>query len=199
MSKESGFEEAIRLVVEKLQGVDLAVRCANLGLPGPKDDILHLRAFGIDLVLRLPGFQLFPVGSDKPVKSSDRVLVLHYLLCDLPLKNTGELISFRELQGGQFFWEPFLSRTVRPLVAKIGNNLELLRKNLGRFDWEPFPLGDFAARIHAIGKVYLTLVYRLGDEEFPAAADLLFDTYIKRVYNAEDATVLASRICLNFI
>ncbi|MCK5058521.1 MAG: DUF3786 domain-containing protein [Candidatus Aminicenantes bacterium] len=199
MPKKTGFEEAIRLAIEKLRGVDLAGRCALLGLPEPQKNTLKFHAFGSDLELRLPGFQLFPAGSDKPVKSTDRILVLHYLLCDLPLNNTGELISFRELQGGRFFWEPFLSRSVRPLMKRIGNNLELLKKNLDSFDWEPVSLGDFAARIHVLGKVYLTLVYRVGDEEFPPAADLLFDACVKRVYNAEDAAVLAGRICLNLM
>jgi hypothetical protein len=109
------------------------------------------------------------------------------------------LISFRELPGGQFFWEPFLSRSVRPLLKRIGNNLELLKRNLHSFDWEPASLGDFAARVHALGKVYLTLVYRVGDEEFPPSAELLFDACTKRVYNAEDATVLAGRICLDLL
>jgi hypothetical protein len=60
-------------------------------------------------------------------------------------------------------------------------------------------LGDFGARIHAIGKVYVTLVYHLGDEEFPASADLLFDASIKRVYPTEDAAVLASRISMSLV
>jgi len=196
MSKKIGHEEAIRIAVEKLQNIDLDTRCANLGLAKPRNGIIQLRAFSTDMSLRQSDLQLFAKGSDEPVKSIDRILVLHYLLCDLPVHVTDDLISFRQLTGGQFYWEPFVSRSVRPLVRQIGNNLELLRKNLDKFDWEPVSLGDFGARIHTIGKLYLTLVYRLGDDEFPAAADLLFDACIKRVYNAEDAAVLANRICM---
>ena len=196
MSKQTGHEEAIRIAVEKLQNIDLDTRCVNLGLAKPRNGIVRLRAFGTDMVLRQSDFRLFPLGSDEPAKSVDRILVLHYLLCDLPIHVTGELISFRQLTGGQFYWEPFVSRSVRPLVRGIGNNLELLRKNLDTFDWEPLSLGDLGARIHIIGKLHLTLVYRLGDDEFPPTADLLFDAGIKRIYNAEDAAVLASRICM---
>ncbi len=85
------------------------------------------------------------------------------------------------------------------MVERIGNDLELLKKNLDRFDWEPVSLDDLGARIHAIGKVYVTLIYHLGDEEFPSSADLLFDASIKRVYPTEDAAVLASRICLSLL
>ncbi len=199
MPQKTVYEAAVRDAVEKLGKVDLAERCTSLGLSKPQDGILKLRAFGMDMVLRLSDFQLFPADSDKPAKISDRILVLHYLLCDLPVQQTGELISFRQMDSGQFYWPAFLSRSVRPLVERIGNDLELLKKNLGRFDWEPVSLGDFAACIHAVGKVYVTLIYRIGDDEFPASADLLFDSSIKRVYPTEDAAVLASRICLGLL
>ena len=199
MPKETGFAEAIRLAVEQLRDVDLPARCANLGLPEPQQGVIKLRAFGEDMVLRESDFQLFSAGSETPAKSADRILLLHYLLCEMPLHITIGLISFRELTGGQFFWGPFRARSVQPLLRKIGGDLELLENNLNCFDWQPVSLGDLGARIHVFGKVYLTLVYRAGDEELSPAADLLFDACIKRVYEAEDATVLASRICLNLI
>jgi hypothetical protein len=199
MPKKTGYESAVRAAVEKLGKVNLADRCSRLGLTEPRDGILKLRAFGMDMVLQVPDFELILVESNKSAKISDRILVLHYLLCDLPVQETGELISFRQMDSGQFYWPAFLSRSVRPLVQRIGNDLELLKKNLSRFDWGPVSLGDFAARIHAIGKVYVTLIYRIGDEEFPASADLLFDSSIKRVYPTEDAAVLAGRICLGII
>jgi hypothetical protein len=199
MPKKSGYESAVRAAVEKLGKADLPDRCTRLGLSKPQDGILKLRALGMDMVLRLSDFQLFPAESDKPSKVSDRILVLHYLLCDLPIRQTNELISFRQMDSGQFYWPAFLSRSVGPLVERIGNDLELLKKNLGRFDWGPVSSGDLGARIHAIGKVYVTLIYYLGDEEFPSSADLLFDASIKRVYPTEDAAVLAGRICLSLL
>lgn len=197
--KKTGYEAAVRVAVDKLQTVDLHQRCVILGLEQPKNKTLNLRAFGSDLVLRLSDYQLFPADSNEPVKVSDRILALHYLLCKVSIPEPGELISFRQLDSGMFYLPAFLSRSVKPLVACIGNDLELLKKNLHRFDWEPVNLGDFAARIHALGKVYTTLIYRLGDDEFPPSADLLFDESIKRVFCTEDTAVLASRICLSLL
>ncbi len=199
MSKETGYGEAIRAAVEKLQKVDLDVRCTNLGLSKPQNGMLKLRAFGTDMLLRLSDFQLLLGDSGKPANISDHILVLHYLLCDLPIHQTDELISFREMDSGMFYWEAFLSRSVRPLVKRIGNDLALLKRNLKRFDWGPVSLGNLGARIHAVGKVYVTLIYRLGDEEFPPSADLLFDAGIKRAYPTEDVAVLAGRICLSLL
>lgn len=196
MSKESGYEAAVRAAVEKLKKIELTDRCTRLGLPEPQDGIIKLRAFGTDMMLRLSDYQLSLVDSGQPAKIGDRILVLHYLLCDLPILDTDELISFRQMDSGQFYLPAFLSRSVRPLAERIGNDLALLKKNLNRFDWEPVSMGDLGARIHAVGKVFVTLVYRLGDEEFPASADIFFDAGIKRVFPTEDAAVLAGRICM---
>lgn len=199
MSKKSGYEAAVRAAVEKLKKIELSERCTRLGLPEPREGIIKLRAFGTDMVLRLSDYQLILADSGQPAKISDRILISHYLLCDLPIPDTDELISFRQMDSGQFYLPAFLSRSVRPLAERIGNDLALLKKNLNRFDWEPVSMGDLGARIHAVGKVYVTLVYRLGDEEFPASADILFDAGIKRVYPTEDAAVLASRICMGLL
>ena len=196
MSEKSGYEATIRTAVEKLGKIELTDRCNRLGLPGPQDGIIKLRAFGTDMMLRLSDYQLILADSGQPAKISDRILVLHYLLCDLPIVGTDELISFRQMDSGQFYLPAFLSRSVRPLAERIGNDLAMLKRNLDRLDWEPVSLGDLGARIHAVGKVFVTLVYRLGDDEFPASADILFDANIKRVYSTEDAAVLASRICM---
>jgi hypothetical protein len=193
------YESAVHAAVEKLWKIELAERCTGLGLPEPQDGFIKLRAFGTDMMLRLSDYQLILANSGQPEKISDRILVLHYLLCDLPISRMDELISFRHMDSGQFYLPAFLSRSVRPLAECIGNDLALLKKNLDRFDWEPVSLGDLGARIHAVGKVYVTLVYRLGDEEFPASADILFDAGIKRAFPTEDAAVLAGRICLGLI
>ncbi|MCP4399479.1 MAG: DUF3786 domain-containing protein [bacterium] len=199
MPKKLAEQEAIARAVEKLKTVDLKHRCRKLGFAEPHDGCLKVRAFGSDLILRLSDFQVLLDGSHEAVKSGDRILLLHYLLCEYPIQPAGTLISFRDLPGGQFYWQPFLSRSIRPLVKRIGNDLESLKKNLNRFDWESASFGDFSARIHTIGTLYATLVYHLGDEEFPPGADLLFDESIKRALVTEDAAVLAGRICLSLL
>ncbi len=195
MSKQDAQQEAIRQAVEKLKLIDLPTRCALLKLPAPENGKIDLRAFGTDFELITGTFKLFIKATGKPAKETDRILILHLLLCELPLTFSEELITFRDFPGGAFYLEPFLSRTVRPLVKHYGNRIDELKKALTRFDFQPLELGDFSARIHAVGCLYVTLVYRLGDEEFPADAEIFFNAPTKRAFCAEDAAVLAGRIC----
>ena len=199
MSKKEGQAEAINAAVEKLKRIPLTERCVNLGLPGPENGAIKLLAFGYDMILDEENFNLTYADTGNPVKQSDHILVLHYLLCSVPLRKTEELITFRELPGGQFYWDPFLSRSVKPLCLGIGNDIAKLKKNLSQFNWEAVDKGDFGARIHLVGILNLTLLYYKGDEEFGPSANLLFDSVIKWVYNAEDVAVLTSQICLRLI
>lgn len=195
MSKQDAQIEAIRQAVEKLRDIDLAVRCEMLKLPQPEGEKLKIRAFAQDFELNVSTFELLNVKTGAPAKDADRILILHLLLCELPLTPSDELVTFRDFPGGSFYLEPFLSRTVRPLVKRYGNRLDELKAAMSRFDFQPLELGDFSARIHAVGCLYVTLIYRLGDDEFPAEAELFFNTPVKRAFCAEDAAVLAGRIC----
>ena len=200
MSKLEAITEAIRLAVSKLSEVELISRCEKLGLAIPVNDEVKLKMFGSEMILNVNDFSLNYVAENKPAKPNDRILLLHYLLCEFKITETDKLISFRELLSGQFYWQPFLARTINPLTKRIGNDVELLKKHLNRFDWEEVSIGDFGAKIHAFGNVFLTLVYHHGDEEFPAEFSVFFDSSINRAFNnTEDSAVLASRICIGLL
>jgi len=153
----------------------------------------------MNLLFQIPSFQLSRIDSDDQLALSDQLLIKHYLTQVQPLEETDEKISFKGYPEGQFYWQTFITRSVKPLVELIGNDLELLKTNLQRFDWESEKLGDFTAKIHLIGKLYMFLVYHLGDDEFPAEANVLFDACIKQVYTAEHVAVLASSICIGLL
>ena len=196
----NAYEAAAQSALERLRGVDIARRCADLGISGPRPDgTIALRAFGRDLVLTPPEYDLVDQTTREKSHVFERILVLRYLGHDGPLKATGKILSFRDLPSGMFYWGPFRERSAAVLERHFGNDLELLRERLGRFDWEPYPAGDLGAVIHAVGVIRFIIVYRRGDEEFPPSADILFDSVIRHVFSAEDAAVLAQRMCTGLV
>ncbi|MBU0763804.1 MAG: DUF4445 domain-containing protein [Bacteroidetes bacterium] len=195
----TGRKIAAERAVKTLRNIDMTERCPKLGLPVPQNGVLPLRMFAKDMLLYLDDFRLTGNNERDTGNPDDLILLLHYLLCDVPVEASGELIPFRELTGGLFYYKPFRIRSADILLSRFGNNTEQLVANLGRFDHEPVEIGDVGARIHAFGNIWLTLIYRRGDDEFPPAVDVLFDKPVKRVFNAEDATILAHRICIGLI
>jgi hypothetical protein len=205
MSQTEARNEAIKKAKERLaetlgsDGGRMAERCARLGLPAPSRGSLEFSAFGLPARLDLSALSLTgPEGTELP--QTDQILFFHYLECDCGVSAGGNPISFRDFPGGAFYWEPFRARTGLPLVRRFGADIlagaPTLRAALGRFEWSELALGDFGARIHGFGCLYLVLVAHAPEEGLGAEFNLLFEPAARRVYCAEDAAAFASRICL---
>ncbi len=195
MSKDAAQRQAIDKAVEELKPVELAARCRSLGIAAPENGVIRMRAFAVDYLISTDSFEITVERTGDPAKDSDCILLLHFLLCEIPLSPSQELIAFRDFPGGMFYLEPFLSRSVRPLVKRYGNRIDELATAFDRFDHERLELGDLSARFHIVGCIYVTLLYRMGDDEFPTEAEIFFNLPAKRAFCAEDAAVLAGRIC----
>jgi hypothetical protein len=118
--KQQAEALAIQIAVKRLaeQG-DLAVRCERLGLniPAACGGKVRVAMFGKMLEMTPPDFDGVVLETGKPPKNADRVLALHYLLCDVPVVPEERWITFRDFSGGAFYWQPFLSRSSRWSVA----------------------------------------------------------------------------------
>ena len=200
MSKQLAMAQATERAVAALADVDWPDRLLRLGLPAPTGDgTVSFRLFNEEVQLSLTDLQLRVSAGGVPVRAADRILVLHYLQHSGCVAAANRLVAFSEFPAGSFYLGPFRSRTVDPLLARFGNDLETLRARLTRLAAVAVPLGDVGARIRAFGPLCVTLVYRRGDDEFAPTADLLFDACFLGVFGTEDATVLASRICLGLL
>jgi len=222
-NKDEALRKAIAEARRELSGIDLSVRCHLLGLcrkergagsgeqgkereagsgergAGRAETSVIFRMFGRGVRFDMQDLTLCCADSGDPVKPGDLLLLLHFLKCDFPVFQTGDLVAFRDFPGGQFYYEPFRSRSTKILLGRFGDDVESLRKNLKRLDYTPTGSGDVGAIIHAFGPLHVALVYRAGDDEFPASADFLFDSGVKRALCAEDAAVIATRVCVSLL
>jgi hypothetical protein len=199
MSVLEGKNTAITVAKSSLAKINLEERFRIHGFQPFQNGKILIRLFGKDARFYESNHDLIYSDTRESAKTNHHILFLHYLLCDIPINPANQLITFRQIPGGQFYWSSFIAKTIKPLVNFIGNDIEKLKNKLSKFDWKPENIGDFSARIHALGKIHVLLIYHVGDEEFPASADILFDSSILRVYKAEDVSVLSSEICLGII
>ena len=120
-----------------------------------------------------------------------QILILHYLLGSTCEAEEGKLVSYKELPGGELYYEPFINRSIRPLVHSFGQAPEKLLKAAQHIGGEKNTLGDVSVTIRVFPKVPVTLVLWKGDEEFPPAGTILFDESISQILHIEDCAVLA--------
>jgi len=194
-SRSTSIETAEALLAEKLRGVDIRKRLSALGIAyDDRSGLPAFEAFGKTISVAAVDNTLFRPGSEAPIHPVERIIILRYLTHPLPVKPSGELIGFRDLPGGMFYYGPFTARAVAPLVRTAGDDLESLRAGLSRFRWEAYPGADFGAAITVVGPVALYLLYWRGDGEFGARAEYLFDRAVRRIFSADEIAALASHV-----
>jgi hypothetical protein len=122
------------------------------------------------------------------------ILLLHYLAATRPLPLAGELISFRELEGGELYYAAYEGRALRPLKERFGPDPQMLLKAGERLGARPFRLGHASIEVHLFPRIPIYVVVWAGDDEVPASANVLFDSTIKDQMHTEDVAVAASLV-----
>jgi hypothetical protein len=126
----------------------------------------------------------------KEVKPFIVVLLLHYLASAKDIEPQGKPITFRELVGGDVYYDAFSRRAIIPIKNTYGSNAEALReagKNLGAREEKR---GDCSLVIDVLPKIPVTVTIWEGDDEVPASANMLFDSSIKELLPTEDVAVI---------
>jgi hypothetical protein len=135
------------------------------------------------------------LGPDgKEVPPPFPILILHYLAATAPLPLTGELISFRELEGGEVYYAAYEGRAIRPLREKFGPDPPLLLRAGAALHARPFRLGHASLEVPLFPRVPVYVVVWAGDDEVPSSANVLFDSTIRQQMHTEDVAVSASLV-----
>lgn len=197
MPRIDDFVKTLALAREMLPIRDPETMCLHAGA-----EFLHLNSGGkITLpFLTKPVNISFPEGQveyeeqESKLSLQEQGLILHYLLGAQAIASTNELITFREIPSGEFYYQPFLKRAQVPLVQTFGYHPDLfLRagKKLGGLDAN---LGDVSLTFRPFPRIPLTLILWKGDDEFPPEGNILFDASIKEFLSAEDIAFLTGTV-----
>ena len=124
----------------------------------------------------------------------EQILILHYLLHVQDTFLTGKLITFREIPGGEFYYQAFLKRAQIPLLNSFGQEPERLLTVGQRLGGKRANLGDVSLTLRPFPKIPLTLVLWRGDEEFPPEGSILFDSTIGLFLSGEDIAFLSGDV-----
>ncbi|MDD4909830.1 MAG: DUF3786 domain-containing protein [Candidatus Omnitrophica bacterium] len=145
--------------------------------------------YSVDLTRR----EITSIINNKPAKDFLAVLLLHYLIIHIEgLPGVkGKWISFREIEGGEFYYPAFRKRAIDLIIRKYGGDPQALLNNLERLNGKKASFGDCGIEIEVFDGVPVMITVSGADEELPAEANILFDENIRQVFVAEDVAVLA--------
>ena len=112
---------------------------------------------------------------DKELDEIFTVFVIWYLLHPAAITQTNIWVSEKDFPGGTtFFRGPHLIPTADVSTA-CGEDLARFTAACLHVGGEPVAMGDAAFRFVITPDIAVTMVYWLGDDDFPAEAKLLFD------------------------
>jgi hypothetical protein len=127
------------------------------------------------------------------------VLILHYLADLSGAVPSGEWISFRELEGGDFYFPAFAARTIQRLKATFAGREKDLLAVAGMLEGEPVQFGDAGAKFRVLPNAVIAVVLHEACEDFPNEANVLFDSTCRKILPTEDlavaASLLVSKVC----
>jgi len=105
-----------------------------------------------------------------------RLSVLWYLVNAKDIACTGRPVKLEHLKGGDFFTRGSHVLPLDAIANKYGKNKEAFIEKGAMFDGQTVKNGDAALRFSPLPRIPATLTLWLEDDEFPARADVLFDS-----------------------
>jgi hypothetical protein len=105
-----------------------------------------------------------------------RLSVLWYLVSAKDIACTGRLVKLQNIRGGDIFTKGSHVLPLEPLAGKYGQNKEGFIEKGRILGGKMESFGDAALRLFPLPHIPVILSLWLEDEEFPARADLFFDS-----------------------
>jgi hypothetical protein len=140
-----------------------------------------LRSYGMDFSINVrdktitsatPGSELFLQKQGYFFRLS----VLWYLVHAKNISCTGRLVKLESVKGGNIFTKGSHVLPLDKVALKYGKDRESFLEKAKSFGGQPVKYGDIAVQLAPLPKIPVALLLWLEDEEFPARADLLFDS-----------------------
>jgi len=120
------------------------------------------------------------------VSQREKIIILHYLTGTRESALTGKLIDFREVPGGREYYSVFEKRVYQPFLKIFAGEPELFTKAAAVLDGERIDFGDVGFRFTVLPEIAVSFILYQGDEEFPPACKVLFDSSITQYLPTED-------------
>ena len=200
---EFGYEFAYKLACEQLASVNnIEQQCLKSGTQYRVIDskrVIITRYLNQSYLISFPDIEVSLRDSEEEIPLRDKILIVHYLSQAKGTLLTRRVISYKELPEGSEYFPTFSQRAIKPILEHFGNEPERLVDIAARLGGHKVDYGDVAVTITALPRVPITFVLWKGDEEFPPAGNILFDSTISDYLSPEDINVLCETIAWRLV
>lgn len=187
----SEYSEALDGAWEKLVGSDpTGIAADAIAEYDPESRLLRLRFIGEDVRIDVGSREVLSESGEE-LPSYQAILVLHYLIGAKPFGPAGKWSTFREFDGGKFYYSAFEGRSIARLVKAFGSEPGLLPKAAEPLGGGTIEMGDAGVRLDVFPKLPVAVTVWQGDADLSPSANILFDSTASSILTTEDLVVVA--------
>ena len=185
-----GYEPAISRALEGIEGIDPGERCALCG--GRYDEAKNsavIPFLGTEYSITLADGEA--ASSAGPASTVRRLILLHYLARSRGTRPSGDMVTFREVPEGNFYFSSFRARVLEPFLSAFGRDPDVLRDKGNALGWRVSDVGDVSLMTDALPLVPIRFVLWYGDDELEPEAGVHFDPTVQDHLHTEDVALIA--------
>ncbi|MDP2644281.1 MAG: DUF3786 domain-containing protein [Desulfobacterales bacterium] len=123
------------------------------------------------------------------------LFIVYYLLRSKKIRLRNEWISEKDIPGGVTFFRGPHEIPAHVIGQRCGNNLEIFKEKCERQGGVFLNMADAAYGFRITPRIRAAVLYWQGDDEFEAAAGILFDKSIMELLTLDVIFSLAVEIC----
>jgi hypothetical protein len=193
--------DLLRLDLKAADPAQIAERSGAYYVPDiGAGEMLTLDLWGRPVQVLLPDLIATDASSSEPLPPHLQALLLYYFLTCDGARPDGQWIAFSQLPDGRFYDQAFQGYTGAVLARTFGEELQAFCAAAEGFNGSrEFQLGSAAYRFQALPYVPLLAVFWQGDEDFPSACQILFDSAVSHHLPTDACAILGSYLTRQLI
>ncbi len=201
----ASLQEQLRSLQEAVGAEALAVRSGCEFHPEtPKQGRLTLGLWQKFVHMLYPGWYAIDPQTSQALPVVDQALLLYYFITADGKQPEKHWVSFSDLPDGRFYNQAFQGYSGGELARAFQNNLEAFERAASSLGGtlapkEPQIPGDRAVIFRALPRVAVLAAYWQGDEDFSAAAQILFDVTVPHYLPTDVCAILGSTLTRRLI
>ena len=159
---------------------------------------LRISFWGAVHVVSFPALIVYNPKGDA-LSAFQQALFFYYLSTADGTPVTKTWTSFGDLPGGRIYNQAFQGYTGNEITKIFGLDLDAFKSACEKAGGEFLPLGDAAYRFQCLPRIPVSIIYHLGDEDFPSACKILFDASATHYMVIEGCAIIGSMLAQKII
>jgi hypothetical protein len=142
--------------------------------------------------LSFPDLIARDLGKNIELNSMDQAMILYYFNTADGIYLSDQWISFSELPDGKFYNQAFQGYTGQLLARTFQNDKIGFEQAAENLSGRHYPLGSTSYVFQILPRISLLVVQWLGDEDFPASFQILFNGSARHYLVTDGYAILGS-------